>query len=147
MRVLNKGMRLANTMRHEYLRYLVWARARAKTGIIGILAIFLSFTLVCGIVYGQENITSSIDVGSSNTNADLINNCLTFRNIMSDIGRESCDHSMLYYKGQCEYYSAMNKSGLTLNHSEFIFCSDPNIDNYIKKNNLTNLPRSSSLIP
>jgi hypothetical protein len=66
---------------------------------------------------------------------------------MSDIGRESCDHSMLYYKGQCEYYSAMNKSGLTLNHSEFIFCSDPNIDNYIKKNNLTNLPRSSSLIP
>jgi hypothetical protein len=97
-------------------------------------------------VYGQENITSSIDVGS-NTNADLINNCLTFRNIMSDIGQESCDHSMLYYKGQCEYYSAMNKSGLTLNHSEFIFCSDPNIDTYINKNNLTNSPRSSSLIP
>jgi hypothetical protein len=131
-------------MRHEHSRYLVCARA--KTGKIALLAIFLGFTLVSGIVYGQENITSSIDVGS-NTNSDLINNCLTFRNIMSDIGRESCDHSMLYYKGQCEYYSAMNKSGLTLNHSEFIFCSDPNIDTYIKKNNLTNSPRSSSLIP
>jgi ABC-type antimicrobial peptide transport system permease subunit len=133
-------------MRYEHLRYLVWTRA--KTGIIAILAIFLGITLVCGIVYGQENITSSIDVGSSsNSNADLINNCLTFRNIMSDIGRESCDHSMLYYKGQCEYYSAMNKSGLTLNHSEFIFCSDPNIETYIEKNNLTNSPRSSSIIP
>ena len=131
-------------MRYEHLRYLVWARA--KTGIIAILAIFLGITLVCGIVYGQENITSSIDVGS-NTNADLINNCLTFRNIMSDIGQESCDYSMLYYKGQCEYYSAMNKSGLTLNHSEFIFCSDPNIETYIEKNNLTNSPRSSSIIP
>ena len=131
-------------MRHEHSRYLVCARA--KTGKIALLAIFLGFTLVSGIVYGQENITSSIDVGS-NTNADLINNCLTFRNIMSDIGQESCDHSMLYYKGQCEYYSAMNKSGLALNHSEFIFCSDPNIDTYINKNNLTNSPRSSSLIP
>ncbi len=131
-------------MRHEHSRYLVCARA--KTGKIALLSIFLGFTLVSGIVYGQENITSSIDVGS-NTNSDLINNCLTFRNIMSDIGRESCDHSMLYYKGQCEYYSAMNKSSLTLNHSEFIFCSDPNIDTYIEKNNLTNSPRSSSLIP
>jgi hypothetical protein len=131
-------------MRHEHSRYLVCARD--KRGKLALLAIFLGFTLVSGIVYGQENITSSIDVGS-NTNSDLINNCLTFRNIMSDIGRESCDHSMLYYKGQCEYYSAMNKSGLTLNHSEFIFCSDPNIDTYIKKNNLTNSPRSSSLIP
>jgi hypothetical protein len=131
-------------MRHEHLRYLVWARAKTKT--IVLLVIFLGFTLVSGIVYGQENITSSIDVGS-NTNADLINNCLTFRNIMSDIGQESCDYSMLYYKGQCEYYSAMNKSGLTLNHSEFIFCSDPNIDTYINKNNLTDSPRSSSLIP
>jgi hypothetical protein len=129
---------------HEHSRCLVCARA--KTGIIALLAIFLGFTLACGIVDGQENITSSIDVGS-NTNADLINNCLTFRNIMSDIGQESCDHSMLYYKGQCEYYSAMNKSGLALNHSEFIFCSDPNIDTYINKNNLTNSPRSSSLIP
>jgi hypothetical protein len=131
-------------MRHEHSSYLVCARA--NTGKIALLAIFLGFTLVSGIVSGQENITSSIDVGS-NTNSDLINNCLTFRNIMSDIGRESCDHSMLYYKGQCEYYSAMNKSGLTLNHSEFIFCSDPNIDTYIKKNNLTNSPRSSNLIP
>jgi hypothetical protein len=131
-------------MRHEHSSYLVCTRA--KTWKIAILAIFLGFTLVSGIVSGQENITSSIDVGS-NTNSDLINNCLTFRNIMSDIGRESCDHSMLYYKGQCEYYSAMNKSGLTLNHSEFIFCSDPNIDTYIKKNNLTNSPRSSNLIP
>jgi|ERR671914_64520 hypothetical protein len=131
-------------MRHEHLRYPIWARAKTRT--IASLVIFLGFTLVCGIVYGQENITSSIDVGSI-TNADLINNCLTFRNIMSYMGQESCDHSMLYYKGQCEYYSAMNKSGLTLNHSEFIFCSDPNIDTYINKNNLTNSPRSSSLIP
>jgi hypothetical protein len=131
-------------MRHENLRYLISARSKTRT--IALLVVYLGFILVCGIVYGQENITSSIDVGS-NTNADLINNCLTFRNIMSDIGQESCDHSMLYYKGQCEYYSAMNKSGLTLNHSEFIFCSDPNIDTYINKNNLTNSPRSSSLIP
>jgi hypothetical protein len=131
-------------MRHEHSSYLVCTRA--KTGKIALLAIFLGFTLVSGIVYGQENITSSIDFGSD-TNSDLINNCLTFRNIMSDIGRESCDHSMLYYKGQCEYYSAMNKSGLTLNHSEFIFCSDPNIETYIEKNNLTNSPRSSSIIP
>jgi hypothetical protein len=131
-------------MRHENLRYLISARSKTRT--IALLVVYLGFILVCGIVYGQENITSSIDVGS-NTNADLINNCLTFRNIMSDIGQESCDHSMLYYKGQCEYYSAMNKSGLTLNHSEFIFCSDPNIDTYINKNNLTNSPRSRSLIP
>jgi hypothetical protein len=131
-------------MRHENLRYLISARSKTRT--IALLVVYLGFILVCGIVYGQENITSSIDVGS-NTNADLINNCLTFRNIMSDIGQESCDHSMLYYKGQCEYYSAMNKSGLTLNHSEFIFCSDPNIDTYINKNNLTNSPRSMSLIP
>jgi hypothetical protein len=131
-------------MRHENLRYLISARSKTRT--IALLVVYLGFILVCGIVYGQENITSSIDVGS-NTNADLINNCLTFRNIMSDIGQESCDHSMLYYKGQCEYYSAMNKSGSTLNHSEFIFCSDPNIDTYINKNNLTNSPRSRSLIP
>ena len=131
-------------MIHEHSRCLVCARA--KTRIIALLAIFLGFTLACGIVGGQENITSSIDVGS-NTNADLINNCLTFRGILSDTGQESCDHSMLYYKGQCEYYSAMNKSGLTLNHSEFIFCSDPNIETYIEKNNHTNSPRSSSIIP
>src|ERR671922_992621 len=38
------------------------------------------------------------------TNTDLINNCFVFRDIMSETGSKSCDHSMLYYKGQCEYY-------------------------------------------
>ena len=37
------------------------------------------------------------------TNTDLINNCFVFRDIMSETGSKSCDHSMLYYKGQCEF--------------------------------------------
>ena len=132
-------------MSHDYSRYLIWIRI--NTMIIALLPIFLAFTLVYGVVDAQqENITSSIGLGG-NTNTDLINNCLIFSNIMSDVGRKSCDHSMLYYKGQCEYYYAMNNSGLILNHSDFIFCSDPNIDIYIKKNNLTDSPRSTSLIP
>ena len=53
---------------------------------------------------------------------------------------------MLYYKGQCEYYSDMNKSGIVLNSSDFNFCSNSKIDIYINKNNLTHSPRSSSLI-
>lgn len=80
------------------------------------------------------------------TNTDLINNCLAFRDIMSETGSKSCDHSMLYYKGQCEYYSDMNKSGIVLNSSDFNFCSNSKIDIYINKNNLTHSPRSSSLI-
>jgi hypothetical protein len=80
------------------------------------------------------------------TNTDLINNCFVFRDIMSEIGRKSCDHSMLYYKGQCEYYSDMNKSGTVLNSSDFNFCFNSKIDTYLNKNNLTHSPRSSSLI-
>jgi hypothetical protein len=80
------------------------------------------------------------------TNTDLINNCFVFRDIMSETGSKSCDHSMLYYKGQCEYYSDMNKSGTVLNSSDFNFCSNSKIDIYINKNNLTHSPRSSSLI-
>jgi len=80
------------------------------------------------------------------TNTDLINNCFAFRDIMSETGSKSCDHSMLYYKGQCEYYSDMNKSGTVLNSSDFKFCSNSKIDIYINKNNLTHSPRSSSLI-
>jgi hypothetical protein len=37
------------------------------------------------------------------TNTDLINNCFAFCDIMSETGSKSCDHSMLYYKGQCEF--------------------------------------------
>ena len=86
------------------------------------------------------------DSNNTTTNTDLINNCFVFRDIMSEIGRKSCDHSMLYYKGQCEYYSDMNKSGTVLNSSDFNFCSNSKIDIYINKNNLTHSPRSSSLI-
>jgi hypothetical protein len=96
----------------------------------------------------QEDDNNSNNSNNSNaiTNTDLINNCFVFRDIMSETGSKSCDHSMLYYKGQCEYYSDMNKSGTVLNSSDFNFCSNSKIDIYINKNNLTHSPRSSSLI-
>ncbi len=86
------------------------------------------------------------DDNNTITNTDLIDMCFVFRNILSETGRKSCDHSMLYYKGQCEYYSAMNKSDIMLNSLDFIFCSNPEIDMYINRNNLTHSPRSSRLI-
>lgn len=90
----------------------------------------------------EDNNNNSIAI----SNTDLIDNCFVFRDIMSETGSKSCDHSMLYYKGQCEYYSDMNKSGTVLNSSDFNFCSNSKIDIYINKNNLTHSPRSSSLI-
>jgi hypothetical protein len=86
------------------------------------------------------------DNNNNSTNTDLIHNCFVFPDITSETGRKSCDHSMLYYKGQCEYYSNMNKSGTVLNSSDFNFCFNSKIDAYINKNNLIHSPRSSSHI-
>ena len=56
-------------------------------------------------VYQDEDNNNNNNNSNSNaiTNTDLINNCFVFRDIMSETGSKSCDHSMLYYKGQCEF--------------------------------------------
>jgi hypothetical protein len=97
-------------------------------------------------VYQAEDDNNNNNNSNAITNTDLINNCFVFRDIMSETGSKLCDHSMLYYKGQCEYYSDMDKSGTVLNSSDFNFCSNSKIDIYINKNNSTHSPRSSSLI-
>jgi hypothetical protein len=99
-----------------------------------------------GAYQAEDDDNNNNNNSNAITNTDLINNCFAFRDIMSETGSKSCDHSMLYYKGQCEYYSDMNKSGTVLNSSDFNFCSNSKIDIYINKNNLTHSPRSSSLI-
>jgi hypothetical protein len=109
--------------------------------------------------YGSSDITDTTESSFSNdltnsntrTHTDLIRTCSTFRDIISEDAAYSCDYSMLYYKGQCEFYSDMrmnNKSDLiNQTESDFSFCSDPRVNEYIKEHGLTDAPRSPTLIP
>lgn len=94
------------------------------------------------------------DIGSTasqRTHSDLIESCTTFREILSTEVANSCDYSMLYYKGQCELYSDLlrdNRTDAILKaENDLSFCSDPRVDRYIQDHGLTNAPRSPSLIP
>ena len=63
----------------------------------------------------------------------------------------SCDYSMLYYQGQCEQNSTLlrqNKTeALWEAKNDLSFCSDPRVDRYIQEHDLTDAPRSPTLIP
>jgi hypothetical protein len=91
------------------------------------------------------------NASSQRTHSDLIRSCSTFRDILSTDMAFSCDYSMLYYKGQCERYSSL----LKLNETEaisgalndFSFCTDPRVDRYILEHDLTDAPRSPTLVP
>lgn len=113
-------------------------------------------------VYGSSSITnttinSSSDEPRTNSNSsrshtDLIRTCSSFRDILSEDSAYSCDYSMLYYKGQCEFYSRtmIDENGselVTLNGHDFSFCSDPRVDEYIVEHGLDDAPRSPTLIP
>lgn len=94
------------------------------------------------------------DIGSTasqRTHSDLIRSCSTFREILSAEVANSCDYSMLYYKGQCELYSDLlrdNRTDAFLKAgNDLSFCSDLRVDRYIQDHGLTNAPRSPSLIP
>jgi hypothetical protein len=58
---------------------------------------------------------------------------------------------MLYYKGQCELYSDLlmqNETEAVLKaRNDLSFCSDSRLDEYIQEHDLTNAPRSPTLIP
>jgi hypothetical protein len=148
---------ISNAQQTETIRNSVgsyWTKvASVPTARTEIVATFLGENNIY-VIEELDKSDNSIDVNqdddnennNTTTNTDLINNCFVFRDIMSETGSKSCDHSMLYYKGQCEYYSDMNKSGTVLNSSDFNFCSNSKIDTYINKNNLTHSPRSSTLI-
>ncbi len=88
---------------------------------------------------------------NTTTHADLIRTCSTFRDIISEEAAHSCDYSMLYYKGRCEYYPdmRMNNKNDSINQTEndFSFCSDPRVNDYIKEHGLTDTPRSPTLVP
>jgi hypothetical protein len=109
---------------------------------------------------GDSDITDTTESSPSNdlrtsnntiTHTNLIKTCSTFRDIVSKDAAYSCDYSMLYYKGRCEFYSYMrmnNKSdSINQNESDFSFCSDPRVNEYIKEHGLTDAPRSPTLIP
>jgi hypothetical protein len=85
------------------------------------------------------------------THSDLIRSCSTFREILSTDMAFSCDYSMLYYKGQCEEYSSLLKQNETeavlKAKNDLSFCSDPRIDKYIQEHDLTDAPRSPTLVP
>lgn len=88
---------------------------------------------------------------SQRTQDDHIRTCSTFREILSAEVAYSCDYSMLYYQGQCELYSDLlrqNKTDDILKaENDLSFCSDPRVSKYIQDHDLTNAPRSPSLIP
>jgi hypothetical protein len=91
------------------------------------------------------------NTSSQRTHNDLIRTCSTFRDILSAEVAYSCDYSMLYYQGQCELYSDLlrqNKTDDILKaENDLSFCSDPRVSKYIQDHDLTNAPRSPSLIP
>jgi hypothetical protein len=108
---------------------------------------------------GTSSASSEILSDRSNTTAttnqrshsDLIRICSTFHEILSEDVAFSCDYSMLYYIGQCELYSDLvrqNETGASMNNTiDLSFCSDPRLEEYIKEHDLTNAPRSPTLIP
>jgi hypothetical protein len=85
------------------------------------------------------------------SHSDLIRICSTFHEILSENVAYSCDYSMLYYKGQCELYSDLlmqNETEAVLKaRNDLSFCSDSRVDEYIREHDLTNAPRSPTLIP
>jgi hypothetical protein len=91
------------------------------------------------------------NASSQRTHSDLIRSCSTFRDILSTDMAFSCDYSMLYYKGQCERYSSLLNQNDTEATSgalnDFSFCADPRVDRYILEHDLTDAPRSPSLVP
>jgi hypothetical protein len=91
------------------------------------------------------------NTSSQRTHDDLIRTCSTYREILSTEVAFSCDYSMLYYQGQCELYSDLlrqNKTDAILKaENDLSFCSDPRVGKYIQDHDLTNAPRSPSLIP
>jgi hypothetical protein len=91
------------------------------------------------------------NTSSQRTHDDLIMTCSTYREILSTEVAFSCDYSMLYYQGQCELYSDLlrqNKTDAILKaENDLSFCSDPRVGKYIQDHDLTNAPRSPSLIP
>lgn len=94
----------------------------------------------------RNNITTN-----QRSHSDLIRICSTFHEILSEDVAYSCDYSMLYYKGQCELYSDLlmqNETEAVLKaRNDLSFCSDPRLDEYIQEHDLTNAPRSPTLIP
>jgi hypothetical protein len=88
---------------------------------------------------------------SQRSHSDLIRTCSTFHEILSEDVAYSCDYSMLYYKGQCELYSDLlmqNETEAILKaRNDLSFCSDSRLDEYIQEHDLTNAPRSPTLIP
>jgi hypothetical protein len=91
------------------------------------------------------------NTSSQRTHDDLIRTCSTFREILSAEVAYSCDYSMLYYQGQCEFYSDLLTQNMTNGslkaENDLSFCSDPRVSKYIQDHDLTNAPRSPSLIP
>jgi hypothetical protein len=98
-----------------------------------------------------EHIPEIDNTSSQKTHSDLIRSCSTFREIISAEVANSCDYSMLYYKGQCELYSDLlreNRTDTFLEaENDLSFCFDPRVDKYIQDYDLTNALRSPSLIP
>ncbi|MGH9975414.1 MAG: hypothetical protein ACRD8Z_06210 [Nitrososphaeraceae archaeon] len=94
----------------------------------------------------RNNITTN-----QRSHSDLIRICSTFHEILSEDVANSCNYSMLYYKGQCELYSDLlmqNETEAVLKaRNDLSFCSDSRLDEYIQEHDLTNAPRSPTLIP
>jgi hypothetical protein len=104
----------------------------------------------------RSNYAEILSDGSNKTtnqrsHSDLIRICSTFHEILSEDVAYSCDYSMLYYKGQCELYSDLlmqNETEAVLKAgNDLSFCSDSRLDEYIQEHDLTNAPRSPTLIP
>jgi len=95
--------------------------------------------------------TTTTTTANQRSHSDLIRICSTFREILSEEVAYSCDYSMLYYKGQCELYSDLLKQNETeailKAKNDLSFCSDSRLDTYIREHDLTNAPRSPTLIP
>lgn len=103
------------------------------------------------IVSDRGNTTTAATTTNQRSHSDLIRTCSTFHEILSEDVAYSCDYSMLYYKGQCELYSDLlmqNETEAVLKaRNDLSFCSDSRLDEYIREHDLTNAPRSPTLIP
>lgn len=129
------------------------ARFFVLTQLIGLLILLQLGADVNESIQNMTTISGSnaLKTNSSTlTDTNLIRICDSFRDIISEEAAHSCDYSMLYYKGQCEFYSSfMNNETETMIHDgqDFSFCADPRIDDYIEEHNLAEAPRSPTLIP
>jgi hypothetical protein len=127
---------------------------------LALLIFIVVFLEIIGNAYANSSVTNTSETSTLNelrtnsstrTHSDLIKTCTSFRDILSEDAAYSCDYSMLYYKGRCEFYSDMtmnNESGNIIEtQNDFSFCSDPRINEYIEEHSLTHAPRSPALIP